>query len=52
VPLRGPVAAPLRPFTTSWRLATAPEAAGVRRRGAGVEIGTPDALAAAAIGTG
>jgi hypothetical protein len=50
--LGGPVAALLRPFATSWRLATVPEAAGVSGRGAGGEIGTPDAPATAAVGTG
>jgi NTE family protein len=50
--LGGSVAAPLRAVATSWRLATELEAAGVRRRGAVVEIVTPDAHAAAAMGTG
>ena len=50
--LGGSVAAPLRAVTTGWRLATELEAAGVRRRGAVVEIVTPDARAAAAMGTG
>jgi NTE family protein len=43
---------PLRTFTTGWRLATALEATSVRRRGAVVEIVTPDARGAAAMGTG
>jgi NTE family protein len=50
--LGGSVSAPLRLFTTSWRLATALEATGVRRRGAVVEIVTPNARCAAAMGTG
>jgi hypothetical protein len=50
--LGGPVAALLRPFATSWRLATVPEAAGVSGRGAGGESGTPDAPVTAAVGTG
>jgi hypothetical protein len=42
----------LRTFTTSWRLATALDTTGVRRRGAVVEIMTPDARSAGAMGTG
>jgi NTE family protein len=46
------LAVPLRTLAAGWRLATEFEATGVLRRGAVVEIVTPDARAAAAMSTG
>jgi NTE family protein len=49
--LGGRLAFPLRTLTAGWRLATAMEAEGARRRGATVMVVAPDPGARAAMGT-